>query len=156
MPVTRRALIKNIAAFPALPAILTALLSGAYAARSPAASLGNQSRAEEYMQRAIAMRDRAVATGDQAYGAVVAGLDGVVGEAPSRVIVHQDPTAHAEMEAIRDAARQLGHRSLSGLVLYSTSPPCPMCESAAYWAGIKQLIYRESLDSGGAPRLGGC
>ena len=59
----------------------------------------------------------------------------IVGEAPSRVVTASDPTAHAEMEAIRDAARRLRSRDLSGCVLVSTSRPCRMCEAAAGWAG---------------------
>jgi tRNA(Arg) A34 adenosine deaminase TadA len=156
MPFTRRAWFMKVAALPVLAAILTSLFSRNSAARTHASSPREESRANEFMRHAVAMRDKAVADGDQPFGGVVASPDGVVGEGPSRVIVHQDPTAHAEMEAIRDAARRLGRRSLSGMVLYSTSPPCPMCESAAYWAGIDELIYRESLDTGGPPRLGGC
>jgi tRNA(Arg) A34 adenosine deaminase TadA len=63
----------------------------------------------------------------------------IVGEAPSRVLTNQDPTAHAEMEAIRDAARKLGTRDLSGCELYGSSPACRMCEAAAYWANIARL-----------------
>lgn len=104
------------------------------------------------MRRAQALRDEAVRAGDQAYGAVVLRGDEIVGAAPSRVVVATDPTAHAEMEAIRDAARRLRTRDLSGCVLVSTSRPCRMCETAAMWAGISRMVYGESLTDAGAPR----
>jgi guanine deaminase len=80
----------------------------------------------------------------------------IVGQAPSRVVVNQDPTAHAEMEAIRDAARRLGTRDLSDCTLYSSSRPCPMCEAAAYWANIQNLVYGSGPTDAGPPRLSRC
>jgi tRNA(Arg) A34 adenosine deaminase TadA len=106
----------------------------------------------EAMRRAEALRDEAVRAGDQPFGAVVLRGDVVVGAAPSRVVTATDPTAHAEMEAIRDAARRLGSRNLAGCVLVSTSRPCPMCEAAAGWAGIARMVYGQALTDGGAPR----
>ena len=103
------------------------------------------------MARARALRDAAVASGDQPYGAVVV-LDGrIVAEGPSRVVVDNDPTAHAEMTALREAARALGRADLDGCILVSTSRPCPMCEAAAYWAGIARMVHGESLTDAGAP-----
>jgi len=107
---------------------------------------------QQAMRRAEALRDEALRAGDQPYGAVVLRGEHVVGAAPSRVITSVDPTAHAEMEAIRDAARTLRIRDLSGCVLVSTSRPCRMCEGAAGWAGISRMVYGESLTDGGAPR----
>ena len=104
------------------------------------------------MRRAEAMRDEAVRAGDQAYGAVVLRGAEVVGAAPSRVVIATDPTAHAEMEAIRDAARRLGTRDLAGCVLVSTSRACRMCEAAAAWAGISRMVYGAALTEAGAPR----
>jgi tRNA(Arg) A34 adenosine deaminase TadA len=104
------------------------------------------------MRHAQRLRDEAVQAGDQPYGAVVV-LDGrVVGEGPSRVVQRNDPTAHAEMEAIRDAARRLGRRDLAGAVLVSTSRPCRMCEAAAGWAGIARMVHGDALTDAGAPR----
>lgn len=112
--------------------------------------------ARAFVDRAFDMRDRAAVSGDQAYGAVVVDPSGrIVGQAPSRVVVSGDPTAHAEMEAIRDAARRLGTRNLGGHVLYSSSRPCPMCEAAAYWAGISAMIHGRSATDAGVPRLCG-
>jgi tRNA(Arg) A34 adenosine deaminase TadA len=95
--------------------------------------------ASHFGRRAIELRDEAVRAGDQPYGAVVVKDGKIVGEAPSRVVTGRDPTAHAEMEAIRDAARRLGTRDLSGCELYGSSPACRMCEAAAYWANIARL-----------------
>ena len=106
----------------------------------------------EAMRRAEALRDEALSAGDQPFGAVVLRGDLIVGAAPSRVVTATDPTAHAEMEAIRDAARQLRTRDLSGCVLASTSRPCRMCEAAAGWAGISRMVYGEALTDAGAPR----
>lgn len=109
-----------------------------------------------FLARAFALRDAAVRAGDQAYGAVVVKDGKIVGEGPSRVVTNTDATAHAEMEAIRDASRRLRTRDLSGCVLYSSSPPCAMCETAAYWAGIAKKVHGRDGTDGGAPRYGGC
>ena len=106
---------------------------------------------QQAMQRARVMRDEAVRSGDQSFGAVVLRGGQIVGEAPSRVVTAGDPTAHAEMEAIRDAARRLGSRDLSGCVLVSTSRPCRMCEAAAGWARISRMVHGDSLIDAGAP-----
>jgi len=103
------------------------------------------------MQRARELRDEAVRSGDQAYGAVVLRGAQIVGEGPSRVVTAGDPTAHAEMEAIRDAARRLGSRDLSGCVLVSTSRPCRMCEAAAGWARIARMVHGDALTDAGPP-----
>jgi tRNA(Arg) A34 adenosine deaminase TadA len=105
------------------------------------------------MQRAFEMRRIATERGDQAYGAVIVRGGRIVGEGVSAVITTPDPTAHAEMQAIRDAARRLRTRDLSGCEMYGTSRACPMCEAGAYWAGISRLWYGESIADGGAPRL---
>ena len=99
------------------------------------------------------LTDAAVAAGDQGYGAVIVKEGRIVGEAPSRVVVNGDPTAHAEMEAIRDAARRLGTRDLSGMAMYGSSRACPMCRAAAYWAGIGQLYSGAGPTDDGRPGL---
>ncbi len=105
-----------------------------------------------FMQRASEMRRRAVARGDQAYGAVLVKDGRVVGEGVSAVVVNRDPTAHAEMEAIRDARLRLGTRDLSGCVLYGTSRACPMCEAAAWQAGVSRMLAGDPVSDHGAPR----
>jgi tRNA(Arg) A34 adenosine deaminase TadA len=109
--------------------------------------------ADEFMRRAFELRRLAVERGDQPYGAVVVREGRIVGEGVSAVITTPDPTAHAEMQAIRDAARRLKTRNLAGAEMYGTSRACPMCEAAAYWAGISRLWYGESIAGGDAPRL---
>lgn len=108
-----------------------------------------------FIARAFLMQRRALDSGDQGYGAVVVRDGKIIGQSPSHVVVHRDPTAHAEMEAIRDAARRLGRRDLEGCTLYSSSPACPMCEAAAYWAGIERMVYGRVMLDGGSPRLCG-
>jgi len=97
------------------------------------------------MRRAEALRDEALRAGDQPFGAVVLRDEIVVGAAPSRVVTATDPTAHAEMEAIRDAARRLRTQDLSDCMLVSTSRPCSMCETAAGRAAISRMVYGETL-----------
>lgn len=108
-----------------------------------------------FIARALVMQAKAVESGDQGYGAVVVREGEIVGQSPSRVVVGRDPTAHAEMEAIRDAARRLDSRDLSRCTLYSSSPACPMCEAAAYWAGIERMVFGKNANEGGHPRLCG-
>jgi tRNA(Arg) A34 adenosine deaminase TadA len=60
------------------------------------------------------------------------------------------------MEAIRDAARRLGTRDLSGCVIYATSRPCRMCEAASYWASLSRIYFGDSLTDAGAPRYSSC
>jgi tRNA(Arg) A34 adenosine deaminase TadA len=125
---------------------------------APAEPIVQPERAEpkSFMDRAFEMKRQAEAAGDQGFGAAVVERDRIVGQAPSAVIVRSDPTAHAEMEAIRDAARRLGRRSLAGCTLYSSFRPCPMCEAAAAWAGIDRMIFGAALTDAGSPRLGRC
>jgi len=75
------------------------------------------------------------------FGAVVV-MDGqMIGKGGNQVSSQNDPTAHAEIVAIRDACRNLGNFDLSGAELYATCEPCPMCLSAIYWANIKTVYY---------------
>jgi tRNA(Arg) A34 adenosine deaminase TadA len=112
-----------------------------------------QPTGDAFMRRAFEMRRLTIERGDQPYGAVMARGGRIVGEGVSAVITTPDPTAHAEVQAIRDAARRLRTRDLSGGELYGTSRACPMCQAGAYWAGLSRLWYGESIVDGGAPRL---
>ena len=98
------------------------------------------------------MRDRARELGDQTYGAVIVHNDLIIGESWSRVILDGDPTAHAEMSALRDAAKRFGSEALRGAILYSSSHPCSMCQAAAEWVGISTMIYGRGATIGGSPR----
>lgn len=153
---TRRQLLVGSAALAAFPAVADGVQSAeATNGAGPIVQPG-ASTPEAFMERALEMKRHAVESGDQAYGAVIVKDGRVVGEAPSRVVVHGDPTAHAETEAIRDAARRLSTRDLSGCVMYSSSRPCPMCEAAAYWARIARLHHGAAVTDGGQPRLRSC
>ena len=94
--------------------------------------------------------------GDQAYGAVVVRDGVIVGEGRNYVVLHSDPTAHSELLAVRDAARRLGTRDLSGCEIYASTRPCPMCEAAAYWAGIARIHHGAAAADAGRPRLTRC
>jgi tRNA(Arg) A34 adenosine deaminase TadA len=106
-----------------------------------------------FLARARALRDQAVKEGDQAYGAVVVRDGMIVGEGRNYVVLHTDPTAHAELLAVRDAARRLGKRDLSDCEVYSTATPCPMCQAALYWARIRRYHNDSTPDAGVAPKL---
>lgn len=149
----RRAFISSLTAV-----ILASAGLGAHRAKAAAPEAIRQPdrRAPEaFVARAFEMRRQAVESGDQAYGAIVVRDNRIVGQSPSRVVLDRDPTAHAELTAIRDAAHRLGSRDLGGAILYSSSRACPMCEAAAYWAGIERLVYGSEGRDGGAPTLCG-
>ena len=80
------------------------------------------------------------------FGAVVVRGGEIVGEGWNRVVEAADPTAHAEMEAIREAARTLGTHDLNDCSLYCSCEPCPMCLSAVYWARIQRVVYAASVE----------
>ena len=75
------------------------------------------------------------------FGCVVVRDGLIVGEGCNRVTSDNDPTAHAEIVAIRDACRRLGHFQLTDCVLYASCEPCPMCLGAIYWARPKRVVY---------------
>ncbi len=155
---TRRRLLKQLLTIGGVSLISTALpirltwpdMGHGKAARTHGA------QDEVFMKHASNMKKIAVDAGDQPYGAVLAKDGHIVGEGPSRVVTRQDPTAHAEMEAIRDAAKRLGTRDLSGCTIYATSKPCRMCETAGYWANLSRIYYSASLTDGGSPHYSSC
>ncbi len=75
------------------------------------------------------------------FGAVVLRGKAVVGRGRNRVLADHDPTAHAEVLAIRDACRTLGTHDLSGCVVFASSEPCPMCLGALYWARVERVVF---------------
>lgn len=93
------------------------------------------------MRRAIALAVENVKNGGGPFGAVVAKDGEIVAEGVNRVTANHDPTAHAEVSAIRAAARALGDFNLSGCEIYSSCEPCPMCLGAIYWAHLDRLYY---------------
>lgn len=79
------------------------------------------------------------------FGACIVCEGRVVAVAHNTVLQQHDPTCHAEINAIRSAARALGRHDLSGCVIYSTTEPCPMCFGAIHWARLDTLVYGTSI-----------
>ncbi len=106
---------------------------------------------KQYMREAIALAEKGAGQGDGGpFGALVV-LDGeVIGHGWNRVLADTDPTAHAEMIALRQAAQRLGNVHLTGATLYSSCEPCPMCLSAAYWAHVQHICYGATADDAAA------
>lgn len=102
---------------------------------------------EYYLNRAVELAARNVAEGGRPFGAVLVKNDQVQVEAVNSIHLSQDPTAHAEMLAIRSASQQLGAR-LDGCVIYASGQPCPMCLSAMYLCGILRVVYAASNEQG--------
>lgn len=75
------------------------------------------------------------------FGSVVVKDGKIVGRGHNRVLLHRDPTCHGEIEAIRDACKNLGTHSLAGCRIYTTAEPCPMCKGAILWANISEVFY---------------
>lgn len=100
----------------------------------------------EYMMRAIELSKEAVNNGGGPFGAVIIKNGKVIAEASNTVTQDNDPTAHAEINAIRIAAKNLSTFDLDGAVIYSSCEPCPMCLSAIYWAKIGKLFYANTRE----------
>lgn len=96
---------------------------------------------KELMRRAIALSVESVKNGGGPFGAVIARGGEIVAEASNRVTVDHDPTAHAEVNAIRKAASLLKTFDLSGCEIYTSCEPCPMCLGAIYWAHLDKIYY---------------
>jgi tRNA(Arg) A34 adenosine deaminase TadA len=106
------------------------------------------------MRRALQLAKEAVAAGEVPVGAVVVKAGKVVGEGHNLTRTNRDPTAHAEMVAIRAAAEALGDERLSACDLYVTLEPCPMCAGAISHARVERLYYGASDPKGGAVEHG--
>ena len=104
------------------------------------------------MVRALELAGAAAALGEVPVGAVIVdpASGEIVGEGHNRPIAAHDPTAHAEIMAIRDAARRLGNYRLTGLDLHVTLEPCAMCAGAISFARIRRLVFAASDPKGGA------
>ena len=98
-------------------------------------------RDSEYMRRALELAKRAQEEGEVPIGALVVLNDEIVGEGWNRPIASADPTAHAEIEAMRAAAHRLGNYRLTGATLYVTLEPCDMCVGAMFHARIARTVY---------------
>lgn len=97
---------------------------------------------DAFMRRAIDLSARALDEGTgPPFGAVIVRDGQVLAEGYNTSFVTNDPTAHAEIVAIRRACEAVGSRSLRGCVIYSSSEPCPMCLGAIYWAGMERIVF---------------
>ena len=93
------------------------------------------------MAMAIALSEQNVERGGGPFGAVIAKEGKVIATGVNRVVPDTDPTAHAEVNAIRAACRETGCFKLEGCTIYTSCEPCPLCLSAIYWAGIGRICY---------------
>jgi len=97
---------------------------------------------EKFMRAAAALAEQNVADGTGGpFGAVIVRDGEVVGEGTNQVTSSNDPTAHAEVVAIRQACEKLETFNLEGCVVYTSCEPCPMCLSAIYWARLDRIFY---------------
>ncbi|QKJ31451.1 nucleoside deaminase [Mucilaginibacter mali] len=97
---------------------------------------------DKFMRMAIELAENNVVQGQGGpFGAVIVKDGMVVARSANRVVPTNDPTAHAEVSAIRLACKELGSFSLEGCVIYTSCEPCPMCLGAIYWARIDQIYY---------------
>ena len=96
---------------------------------------------EELMQRAIELSINSVRNGGGPFGAVIAREGEIIAEGSNGVTIYNDPTAHAEVTAIRKACEKLGTFELKGCEIYTSCEPCPMCLGAIYWAHLDKIYY---------------
>ena len=98
------------------------------------------------MARAIELSIKSVNTGGGPFGSVIVKDEKIIAEGSNKVTSTNDPTAHGEIVAIRQACKNLSDFNLNGCELYSTCEPCPMCLSAIYWAHIEKVYYANTRD----------
>ena len=79
------------------------------------------------------------------FGCVIAKDGEIIAEGANTVLADNDPTSHGEMNAIRNACKELGTHDLSGCTLYTTSEPCPMCYGAIWWARVQKIYYASTI-----------
>ena len=112
----------------------------------------NPPNALSHLDAAIALAVASVDTGGGPFGAIVVSADGRTFDGANRVTLDNDPTAHAEVVAIRRACAALGTFDLTGATLYSSCEPCPLCVAASLWARVDAVIY--AADRHDADRAG--
>ena len=104
----------------------------------------------DFMEMAARIAEENIDRGGGPFGAVIVRDGEVVATGANSVTLTNDPTAHAEVNAIREACRKEGTFSLKGCVVYSSCEPCPMCLSALYWAGVSRIYYGNTQDDADA------
>lgn len=116
--------------------------------RDPAHSSAEADRA--FLAEAIRLAVANVAAGGGPFGALVVKDGAIVGRGVNRVTRDNDPTAHAEVVAIRDACARLGSFQLTGCTVYASCEPCPMCLAALYWARPARVVYAATVEDAAA------
>jgi len=99
-----------------------------------------------FMSRAIELSIESVKSGGGPFGSVIIKNNEIISEGMNRVTKNNDPTAHGEIVAIRNACKNLNDFSLEGCELYTSCEPCPMCLSAIYWSRIDKIYYANTRD----------
>jgi tRNA(Arg) A34 adenosine deaminase TadA len=97
--------------------------------------------AKKYMRMAIELANNNILNGGGPFGALIVRNNEVIGTGANQVTNRNDPTAHAEILAIREASQNLNNYNLSDCTLYTTCEPCPMCLGAIYWARIPHVYF---------------
>jgi guanine deaminase len=102
----------------------------------------------KFMARAIELSEKTslIDSAGGVFGTVIVRDGKIIGEGANRVVAENDPTWHGEIEAIRNACKKEGSFKLDGATLYTSAEPCPMCMSAAYWAGISEIYYAATVE----------
>ena len=98
------------------------------------------------MKRAIELSIKNINKGGGPFGSVIVKDNKIIAEGANKVTTTNDPTAHGEIVAIREACKKLNNFSLNGCELYSTCEPCPMCLSAIYWARIDKIYFANTRE----------
>ncbi len=113
--------------------------------------MGVTAEDERFMRLALERAQAGMDAGGSPFGAVVVRAGEVIAAEHNVVLQSHDPTAHAEVTALRAAARQLETHDLAGCTVYSTTEPCPMCFAAIHWAHCDRIVYGASIaDAAGA------
>lgn len=107
---------------------------------------------EDFMREAIRLSVKNVREGGGPFGAVIVKRGEIIARGVNSVVPEKDPTAHAEVNAIREACKVLGVFDLTGCEIYSSCEPCPMCLSAIYWAHIDKVYFANTKED--AARIG--
>ncbi|MDD2386817.1 MAG: nucleoside deaminase [Bacteroidales bacterium] len=96
---------------------------------------------ENFMKKAIELSIKNMDKGGGPFGAIIVKNGEIIAESGNSVTIDNDPTAHAEVNAIRTASKKLGTYDLSGCDIYASCEPCPMCLGAIYWSNIDRLFF---------------
>ncbi|MBU0586371.1 nucleoside deaminase [Candidatus Micrarchaeota archaeon] len=105
-----------------------------------------QSDYEKFMGKAIEACEKSIERGQTPFGCVIVKGGKIIARAHNTVVYYNDPTAHAEVNAIRLAGKKLKSVHLKDCILFSSCEPCPMCFSAAHWANVKEVVYAATIE----------